>query len=82
MSLIPAFDIGVWNAWLFMSVFLLQWAVVVLTRRGLSRRTGHPADMKKSEADRRIDMAAMITWVIAIIYSVFLPLHLGLHKKR
>ena len=76
MSLIPAFEIGVWNAWIFMSSFLLQWLAVALASKRVYQRTGHPADMKRSKSDRRIGMAAMITWLIATIYSIFLPLRL------
>ena len=75
MSLIPAFEIGVWNTWLFMSSFLLQWLAVGLA--GVSQRTGHPTDMKRSKTDRRIGVAATITWLVATIYSIFLPLQLG-----
>ena len=77
MSLIPAFDIGVWNAWLFMSSFLLQWLAVSLAGKRVSQRTGHPTDMKRSQSDQRIGMAATVTWLIATIYSIFLPLQLG-----
>ena len=75
MSLIPAFEIGVWNAWLFMSSFLLQWLAVGLA--GISQRTSHPTDMKRSKSDQRIGMTATMIWVIATIYSIFLPLQLG-----
>ena len=77
MSLIPAFEIGVWNAWLFMSSFLLQWLAVSLAGKRVSQRTGHPSDMKRSKSDQRIGMATMISWLIATIYSVFLPLQQG-----
>lgn len=77
MSLIPAFEIGVWNAWLFMGSFLLQWLAVRLAGQRVYRRTGHPADMKRSKSDQRIGMAATITWLTATIYSIFLPLQLG-----
>jgi len=77
MSLIPAFKIGVWNAWLFMSSFLLQWLAVGPASKRVSQRTGHPTDMKRSKSDQRIGMAATITWLIATAYSIFLPLQLG-----
>jgi len=77
MSLIPAFEIGVWNAWLFMSSFLLQWLAVVLAGKRVSQRTGHPTDMKRSKSDQRIGMVTTITWLTATIYSIFLPLQLG-----
>jgi len=77
MSLIPAFEIGVWNAWIFMSIFLLQWLAVSLAGKRVCQRTGHPADMKRSQSDRRAGRAAMITWLSATTYSIFLPLQLG-----
>jgi len=77
MSLIPAFEIGVWNAWIFMSVFLLQWLAVVLAGKKVSQRTGHPPDMKRSKSDQRTGMAATIIWLTATFYSIFLPLQLG-----
>jgi len=77
MSLIPAFEIGLWNAWLFMSIFLLQWLAVSLAGGRVYQRTGHPADMKRSKAERRTGLATTIAWLVATIYSVFLPLQLG-----
>jgi len=61
MSLIPTFEIGLWNAWIFMSTFLLQWLVVGLAGKKVLQRTGHPTDMKRSKSAQRIGMAAMIT---------------------
>lgn len=77
MLLIPAFKIGLWNAWLFMSIFLLQWLVVFLAGKSVYQRTGHPSDMKRSKSEQRTALAATITWLIATIYSIFLPLQLG-----
>ena len=77
MSLIPAFEIGVWNAWLFMSSFLLQWLAVSLAGKRVYQRTGHPADMTRSRSDQRRGIAATVIWLIATIYSIFLPLQLG-----
>ncbi len=77
MSLIPAFEIGAWNAWIFMSSFLLQWLAVSLAGKKVYQRTGHPADMKRSKSDRIAGRMAMIIWLTATIYSIFLPLQLG-----
>ena len=76
MSLIPAFEIGIWNAWIFMSSFLLQWLAVSLASKRVSQRTGHPADMKRSKSDQRIGRVATIIWITATLYSIFLPLQL------
>ncbi|UCG10428.1 MAG: isoprenylcysteine carboxylmethyltransferase family protein [Dehalococcoidia bacterium] len=77
MSLIPAFEIGLWNAWLFMGVFLLQWLAVMLAGGRVYQRTGHPPDMQRSKSERRTALATTLTWVVATIYSIFLPLQLG-----
>ncbi|MFC2019266.1 methyltransferase family protein [Chloroflexota bacterium] len=77
MSLIPAFEIGVWNGWLFMSSFLWQWLAVSLASKRVSQRTGHPTDMHRSKAGRIMGTAAAVTWITATTYSIFLPLQLG-----
>jgi len=77
MSLVPVFEIGVWNAWILMSSFLLQWLAVSLTGKRVSQRTGHPADMKRSKSDRRLGITTTVIWITATIYSIFLPLQLG-----
>jgi len=60
-----------------MSSFLLQWLALALASKRVYQRTGRPADMKRSKSDRRIGVAATITWLIATIYSIFLPLQLA-----
>jgi len=77
MSLIPAFEIGIWNAWIFMSSFLLQWLVIILAGKNVAERSGHPADMKKSRAEKMTGIIGNAIWLLATIYSIFLPLELG-----
>ena len=73
----PVFEPGVWNAWLFMCVFLLQWLAVSLAYKKMSLRTGHPADMKRTKATRIIGIAANLTWLAMTFYSIFLPFFTG-----
>ena len=40
MSLIPAFEIGVWNAWIFMIWLLIQNFGVMLFSKDLYQRAG------------------------------------------
>ncbi|MGD9116445.1 MAG: isoprenylcysteine carboxylmethyltransferase family protein [Dehalococcoidia bacterium] len=78
MSLVPAFEIGLWNAWLFMCVFILQMlAVMLLGDKQTWERSGHPADMPKSKLEKQAGLIGNIVWGLATIYSVFLPLKLG-----
>ena len=76
MSLIPAFEIGVWNAWIFMSSFLLQWLAIILAGKNVAERSGHPADMKRSKTEKRAGIIGNTIWLLATVYSIFLPLQL------
>ena len=80
MSLIPAFEIGIWNAWILQVFFIL-----VLTgpdflmgkEAKLSmNRMGQFAPFSKSEKMLALSTHAIIM-PVAAIYSIFLPLKLG-----
>jgi protein-S-isoprenylcysteine O-methyltransferase Ste14 len=77
MSLVPAFEIGIWNAWILMSSFLLQWLAIILAGKNVAQRSGHPADMKRSNAEKRAGIVGNSIWGLATLYSIFLPLQLG-----
>ena len=77
MSLIPAFDIGVWNAWIFMVPFLLVNILffILMIRKGAP---GGPSRVPcKSKTSLLFATSSKIVYLPAIIYSVFLPLKLG-----
>jgi hypothetical protein len=48
MSLVPAFEIAIWNAWIFMIWLLIQNFGVMLVSKDLYQRAGQPPDMKPS----------------------------------
>jgi len=80
MSAIPAFRIGLWNAWI-LTVLLLAAGTVPLyidNEKTQKRCEGEPSG---SELDRTTRIAHVITHLVilplALIYSVFLPLKLG-----
>jgi len=77
MSLIPAFEIGVWNAWIFMIWLLIQNFGVRLFSKDLYQKAGLPPDMKPSQTYKIISYISMPLWLLATAYSVFLPLKLG-----
>jgi len=77
MSLVPAFEIGVWNAWWFMCVFPLQWMLVIIIPRHIAEKTGHPAGLKQDRKGKTIGSLTNIVWIIATLYSIFLPLQTG-----
>ena len=77
MSLIPAFEIGVWNAWIFMVWLLIQNFGVRLVSISLYQRAGLPPDMKPSQTYKMISYISMPLWLLATAYSIFLPFKLG-----
>jgi protein-S-isoprenylcysteine O-methyltransferase Ste14 len=70
MSPIPAFEIGVWNAWIFMLYNFLPMPFLLLMHR-----PGEP--VPPSDNEKKLRPLAWIVWILAFIYSVFLPLKLG-----
>lgn len=77
MSLIPAFEIGAWNAWIFMSVFILQMLAVLLLGRGAWGRSSLPSGIKRSRWEKVNSFIGNSLWMLATVYSIFLPLKLG-----
>ena len=74
MSIIPAFEIGVWNAWIFMVPFILVniLCLLFMTKKGAP---GGPAHVPyKSKTTMLVASSSKIVYLPALIYSVFLPL--------
>jgi len=76
MTLIPAFELGLWNAWIFMLCLLLQ-NFLVFFSKGLKGRMSHPSGAALSRAERTAGNTSQLLWYTATLYSVFLPLKLG-----
>jgi len=78
MSLVPAFQIGIWNAWILM---IWPWVDMLAVRLiGLDvyrRASGQPAEMKTSRQYRVVSYVSMVVDTMAVAYSIFLPLKLG-----
>lgn len=78
MSLIPAFEIGVWNAWIFM---IWPWVATLAVRLVGSdvyrRASGVPFEMRTSRQYRVVSYISMVVEAMALAYSIFLPLRLG-----
>ena len=77
MSAIPAFEIDVWNAWIFMSVFILQMLAVIFLCKRVWERSSHPSDIEKSKLEEKSSILGNGIWLLATIYSIFLPFKLG-----
>jgi len=75
MLLIPAFEIGVWNAWIFMPYIFLIILIVGKLKKG--EDPGKTELDALSKTEKRIFTFSMLVFFSALIYSIFLPLKLG-----
>ncbi len=78
-SLIPAFQIGLWNGWLFMVYLILLAYVPVLT--GLVGKEAYEklgdSEASLSPREKRLSSAGNILLLASIAYGVFLPMEPG-----
>ncbi len=71
MTLIPAFEVGLWNAWILTTFLFLFIMLSGLLPKDIGKRiTPNTGDNK----NRRVMLVVFFTM---IIYSIFLPLKLG-----
>lgn len=74
MSLVPDFELGLWNAWIFVIPFLIYWFVG--NKFVFSKRIPKSPSLKR----RKIEIVSnvlVITMFGSFIYSAFVPLKLG-----
>jgi len=76
VSLIPAFEIGLWNAWILMLYMLLHAFLLSLVFKDALKKTGSSGDIPYTNIEKRINTFRTAILVLAFIYSVFLPLQL------
>ena len=76
MSLIPAFDIGLWNAWIFMVCSLIPviFLFMPLVSRGQKGKTAFTAYFSKMQ--KNAFSTTQLIFFMLIIYSIFVPLKL------
>jgi protein-S-isoprenylcysteine O-methyltransferase Ste14 len=77
MPLPPAFKIGIWNAWLFMSVFLLQMIIIMFINKQVRERSHVPEEARQNKFERYVSIIGNMVWLLALGYSIFLPLQPG-----
>jgi protein-S-isoprenylcysteine O-methyltransferase Ste14 len=81
MSFIPAFEIGVWNLWIFMVAWMffhmvpLTWPIFRYDIKAMFKKGRASPPYNKTE--KIINNFGMAVWIILFIYSIFLPLPLG-----
>jgi len=68
------FEIGIWNGWLFMSVFILQMILIISVDKRIWKRSHIPNDFRQTSTKKYIGGIANFVWLLALGYSIFLPL--------
>jgi len=75
MSLIPAFELGLWNAWiLVVPILILSFSDMRVTA---ARESGESGDFQLTRKENRLTYAVFLPMVVSWVYAVFLPLQLG-----
>ena len=75
MSLIPAFELGLWNAWiLIIPILIISFSDM---RATAARESGKAGDFQLTRKENRLTYAVFLPMVVSWIYAVFLPLQLG-----
>ena len=60
-----------------MSVFLLQMLAIMSINKSVRERSHVPPDARRNQFERNIGIIGNFFWLLAMIYSVFLPLQPG-----
>jgi protein-S-isoprenylcysteine O-methyltransferase Ste14 len=75
MSLIPAFELGLWNAWLLViPILIISFSDMKVTA---ARESGKEGDFQLTRKENRLTYAVFLPMVVSWVYAVFLPLQLG-----
>ena len=79
MSLVPAFDIGVWNAWILMLYFPLHPLIMIVTDKliGVGNINKKMGDVPYTKTEKRVFSSMILLMFLAFVYSIFLPLQIG-----
>ena len=72
MSLIPEFELGLWNAWILVIPMTINFFFDV--RAKVARESG---DFQLTKKEKIILNAIPLTIIVSFVYAVFLPLQLG-----
>jgi protein-S-isoprenylcysteine O-methyltransferase Ste14 len=77
MSLIPEFELGLWNAWIFVLSFLLMFIVwEILNRLRGQKGSIRPDKPPFNENEKKLYGISQLIFWASVIYSFFLPLKL------
>jgi protein-S-isoprenylcysteine O-methyltransferase Ste14 len=73
MSLVPEFELGFWNAWIFILpvIFLQIFGAKILSKRGSGEDWGH------TKKEKILNIISSLIVLATYAYTIFLPLKLG-----
>ncbi len=74
MSLVPAFELGIWNAWIFVIPLIISWFTGV--KFLFSKRMSKTPSLKRRK-DKIISNILVLAMFGSFFYSIFVPLKLG-----
>lgn len=76
MSLVPALELGLWNAWIFVLLGFLMGPVVgfLINREAMKKAHVTPP---YSKTEKVMEGVFTFLWIASMVYSIFLPLKLG-----
>jgi len=84
MSLIPEFELGLWNAWIFIVLHQGGTSVMLqlMYRGGVWKDVWNvwkkaPTDISSNKTDRILEYSVYVVFIAVFGYSVFLPLKLN-----
>ncbi len=75
MSLVPAFKIGVWNAWIPLLVSLIPVFFIPLISKYREKGVNFTAAFDKKQKGAHVSIH--VIYFFLVVYSIFLPLKLG-----
>jgi protein-S-isoprenylcysteine O-methyltransferase Ste14 len=79
MSWLPAFELGLWNAWILMLIYILHPLIMLVVDKavGTGKIFKKMGDAPTDKREKRDNVIAMGFLFLLIVYSIFLPLKSG-----
>jgi protein-S-isoprenylcysteine O-methyltransferase Ste14 len=79
MLWLPAFEIGLWNAWILMLYLPLHPLIMIVVDKavGTGEMFKKMGDVPYEKSEKRAFVVYMVVLLVLFAYSVFLPLKLG-----
>jgi protein-S-isoprenylcysteine O-methyltransferase Ste14 len=79
MSWSPAFEIGLWNAWILMLYLPMHPLIMIVVDKavGTGEILKKMGDVPYEKGEKRVSVIYMVVLLVLFAYSVFLPLKLG-----